>query len=59
MLWSDSVTLTDSNYFIHGPFNYDAHTDVIQTEQHIALTHWECLLFFSADLVLALLRYLF
>ena len=30
MLWSDSVNLTDSNYFIYGPFNYDAHTDVIQ-----------------------------
>ena len=49
MLWSDSVTLTDSNYFIHGPFNYDAHTDVIQSKQHVALTHWEFLLSFCCQ----------
>ena len=49
MLWSDSVTLTDSNYFIHGPFNYDAHTDVIQPKQHVALTHWEFLLSFCSQ----------
>ena len=46
MLWSDSVTLADSNYFIHGPFNYDAHTGVIQAKQHVALAHWGVLLSF-------------
>ena len=30
MLWSDSIHLTDSKYFIHVPFNYDAHADTIQ-----------------------------
>ena len=56
MLWSNSVILTDSNYFIQGPFNYDAHTDVIHPKQHVALTHWEFLL--AASLVLSLLCYL-
>ena len=43
MLWSDSVHLTDSKYFIHGLFNYDAHADIIQPKQRVALTHWEFL----------------
>ena len=40
MLWSDFVHLTDTNYFIHGPFNYDDHDDIIQPNHHVALTHW-------------------
>ena len=49
MLWSDSDTLTDSNYFIHGPFNYDAHTNVIQPNQYVALTHREFLFSFCCQ----------
>ena len=49
MLWSDSVHLTDSKYFIHGPFNYDAHTDIIQSKQHVTLIHWEFLLSFCSQ----------
>ena len=49
MLWFDSVTLIDPNYFIHGSFNYDAHTDTIQPKRHIALTHWEFFLFFCCQ----------
>ena len=36
MLWSDSVHLTDTKYFIHGPFNFDAHDDIIQPNQYVA-----------------------
>ena len=46
MLGSYSVHLTDSKNFIHGPFNYDAHTDIIKTKQHGVLTHWEFLISF-------------
>ena len=46
MLWSDSVHLTDTKYFIHGPFNFDAHDDIIQPNQHVVLTHWEILFYF-------------
>ena len=46
MLWSDFVHLTDTNYFIHGPFNYDDHDDIIQPNHHVALTHWEFLFSF-------------
>ena len=49
MLWSNSVHLTDSKYLIHEPFNYDAHTDIIQPKQHVALTHWEFLLSFCCQ----------
>ena len=45
MLWSDSVHLTDPKYFIHGPFNFDAHDDNIQPHQNVTLTNWE--FFFS------------
>ena len=41
MLWSDSVHLIDSKYFIHGPFSYDAHDEYIHHNQHVALTHWD------------------
>ena len=39
MLQSDSVHLTDTKYFIHGSFNFDAHDDIIQPNQHVYLTH--------------------
>ena len=48
MLWSDYVNLTDPKYFIHGPFHFDAHDDIIQPSQNVALTHWE-LLFSCCD----------
>ena len=33
-------------YFIHDPFNYDTHNDIVQPKEHVALTHWKCLLSF-------------
>ena len=44
ILWTDSVHLTDSSCYLHGPFNFDSHSDVIITKYHITLTHWEYLL---------------
>ena len=41
MLWSDSVHLTDTKYFIYGLFNFDTHDDIIQPNHHDSLTHWE------------------
>ena len=49
MLWSNSVHLTDTKYFIHGPFNFDAHDNIIQPDQHVALTHWEFLFSFCTQ----------
>ena len=46
MLWSDSIHLANTKYFIHDPFNYDAQYDIIQPKHHVALTHWEFLLSF-------------
>ena len=51
MLSSDFMHLTDTEYFIHGPFNYDAHDDTIQPNQHVALNHWKVLLYFVISLV--------
>ena len=51
MLWFDSVHLTNTKYFIHGPFHFDAHDDIIQPNQYVALTHWEFLLIFVTSLV--------
>ena len=42
--WTDSVQLTDSSCYLHGPFNFDSHSDVITAKQHIALPHWDFLL---------------
>ena len=44
VLWSNAVQLTDAKYFIHGPFKYDDHDDIIQAKKYVALTHWEFLL---------------
>ena len=41
ILWKDSVHLTDPSCYLHGSFNFDSHSDVITTNQHLALTHWE------------------
>ena len=46
MLWSDSIHLTDTKYFIHDPFNYDTHDDIIKPNPHVVLTHWEFFLYF-------------
>ena len=43
ILWIDSVHLTDLSCFLHGPINFDSHSDVIIPDQHVALTHWEYL----------------
>lgn len=29
-LWTDSIHLTDPDFFIHCPFDYDAHSNVIK-----------------------------
>ena len=41
ILWIDSVHLTDSSYYLYGPFNFDSHSDAITAKQHVTLTHWE------------------
>ena len=46
MLWSDSVHLNDTKNFIHDPFNYNVHEDIIQSKQYVALTHWKFLFSF-------------
>ena len=44
MLLTDWVHLTDSSCFIHGPFTFDSHTDIMSAKKIIALQHWEFLL---------------
>ena len=44
ILWTNSIHLTDSSCYLHGPFNFDAHSNVIIAKQYIALTHWEYIL---------------
>ena len=44
ILRTDSVHLTDISCYLHGPFNFDSHSDIITAKQHFALTHWEYLL---------------
>ena len=51
MLWSDSVHLTDTKYFIHDPSNYDAHGEFIQPKQHMALICYVFFLRFVTSLV--------
>ena len=41
MLWSDSVYLSNPKYLIYDPFNFDAHDDIIQPKQNVALIYWE------------------
>ena len=43
ILWIDSVHLTDTSCYLHGPFKFDSHSDVITTKQHVVLTHWDYL----------------
>ena len=43
-LWLDSVKLTDCNYYIHYPFNYDAYANIMQIKHHVTLSHWYFLL---------------
>ena len=51
MLWSDSVHLTDTKYFIHDPSKYDAHGEFIQPKQHMALIGYVFFLRFVTSLV--------
>ena len=44
MLWTDSIHLSDSSCYIHGPFSFDSRSDVISAKQFVALRHWEFLL---------------
>ena len=41
ILRTDSVHLTDISCYLHGPFNFDSHSDIITAKQHVASTHWE------------------
>ena len=50
MLWSDSLHLMDTKYFICCSFNYDVHDDIIKPKQHIALSRLEFLLSFCNQL---------
>ena len=49
MLGSDSVHLTDTKYFIHGPLNCDVHDDIIQSNPRVALTHCNFFLYFCTQ----------
>ena len=44
MLLTDSIHLSDSSCYIHGPFNFDSISDVISAKQFVPLRHWEFLL---------------
>ena len=39
ILWKYYVYLTDSSCYLHGPFNFDSHSDVITVKQHISLRY--------------------
>ena len=39
ILRSDSVHLTDPNYYTRAPFNYDTYADIIQLKKYVALSH--------------------
>ena len=41
ILWSGSIYLTDTSCYLHGPFNFETHSDIISAKQHVALIHWE------------------
>ena len=41
---TDSVHLTDTSYFLNGPFNFDSQSDIISSNQYTALRHWDFLL---------------
>ena len=44
ILWTDYIHLTDTSCYLHEPFNFESHSDIISVKQHVALTHWEYLL---------------
>ena len=44
ILWTDSIHLTEISCYLHEPFNFESHSDIISSKQHVALTHWEYLL---------------
>ena len=44
ILWTDSIHLTDTSCYLHGPFNFEPYSDNIPAKKHVALTHWEYLL---------------
>ena len=39
MLWTDSVHLADISCFLRWPLNYDSQSNIISTNQHIALRY--------------------
>ena len=41
MLWSHSVHLIDPKDFIHDPFSFDTHDNIIQPNHYVVLTHYE------------------
>ena len=44
ILWTNSIHLTNTSCYLHGPFNFEPHSDIISAKQHVALTYWEYLL---------------
>ena len=44
ILWTDYIRLIDPSCFLHGPFDFDARSDVIKLKQYVALTHWKFIL---------------
>ena len=45
-MWTDSVHLTESSYYLHGFFSFDSRSDIIIAKKFIVLAHWEYLLRF-------------
>ena len=43
ILWTESVHLTDTSFFLHRLFNFDSQSDIISANHHIGLLHWEFL----------------
>ena len=44
MLWTNSVHITDTSFFLHGLFNFDSQSDIISANQYIVLRYSECLI---------------
>ena len=34
IIWTDSVRLTDSSYYLHDPLNFDSYSEIIITKKH-------------------------
>ena len=44
ILWKDSAHLSNLSCYIHGNFNFDSRSNIIESNQYITLSNWEFLL---------------